>query len=114
MGNCIVLQEPVTWVDDDDGDWGFTESKLPAKLQEQEEAATRNTKKKVEGSTEITVRISKKQLEELLRQVDAQGMPLLQVLSSLVGEPTGRLEEEQERHWRPKLRTIPEVAELAY
>lgn len=112
MGNCIGLQEPVTWVDDDD-DWGFTESKLPAKLQKQEEAATRNTKKKVEGSTEITIRLSKKQLEDLLRQVDAQGMPLLQVLSGLIGEP-GRLEEVQERHWRPKLRTIPEVAELAY
>ncbi|KAG6515024.1 hypothetical protein ZIOFF_025402 [Zingiber officinale] len=117
MGNCIVLQEPVTWVDDHEDDWGFTESKLPAKLQEKEEAATRNTKKKVEGSTEIRVTISKKQLEHLLQQVDAQGMPLLQVLSSLVGGPR-RLEEEQERHWRPKLRTIPEclsahIAQLA-
>lgn len=110
MGNCIGLQKPVTWVDDgdedddgdddDDDDWGFAERKLTRKHQEQ--APTIDTKEKMKAalkSTEIRIRISKKQLEELLRQVDAEGLPLLQVLAGL---------SENERHWRPKLPSIPE------
>lgn len=102
----------MTWVDDEEDEgWGLTQSKLSVKLQE-EEAASRNAKKKVEGSTEVRIRIGKKQLEQLLRQADTQGLPLRRVLAGLIGE-TGRL-EELEKHWRPKLRTIPEVAVLAY
>ncbi|XP_042410735.1 uncharacterized protein LOC122000390 [Zingiber officinale] len=113
MGNCSGLQRPVTWVDDEEDGWGVTESLLSVKLQE-EEAASRNAKKKVERSTDvrIRIRISKKQLEELLHQADVQGLPLCRVLAGLVGKPV-RL-EEMEKHWRPKLLTIPEVAELAY
>lgn len=93
----------MTWVDDEEDDgWGL----------QKEEAASKNAKKKLEGSTEVRIRISKKELEELLRQADAQRLPLRRVLAGLVGEP-GRL-EELEKHWRPKLRTIPEVAELSY
>ncbi|XP_042449180.1 uncharacterized protein LOC122034120 [Zingiber officinale] len=100
MGNCIRLQKPLTWVDEDDDDWGLEELKLSRKHQEQ--APTTDTEEKTKAavkSTEIKIKISKKQLEELLRQADAEGLPLLQVLSAFV---------EPESHWRPKLQTIPE------
>ncbi|KAG6471420.1 uncharacterized protein LOC122029688 [Zingiber officinale] len=107
MGNCIGLQKPVTWVDDGDGDgdddWGFATRKLSRK--HQEGAATVDIEEQVKAaakSTEIRIKISKKQLEELLKQVEAEGLPLLQVLAGL---------GEVERHWRPKLQSIPEVAE---
>lgn len=98
------MQKPVTWVDDDDyDDWGFATRKLSRKHQEQ--AATVDTEEKMktaEKSTEIRIKISKKQLEELLKQVNAEGLPLLEVLAGI---------GEIERHWRPKLQSIPEVAE---
>ncbi|KAG6471036.1 hypothetical protein ZIOFF_072129 [Zingiber officinale] len=100
MGNCIRLQKPVTWVDEDDDDWGSEELKLSRKHQEQ--APTTDTEEKTKAavkSTEIKIKISKKQLEELLRQADAEGLPLLQVLAAFV---------EPESHWRPKLQPIPE------
>ncbi|WOK91858.1 hypothetical protein Cni_G00549 [Canna indica] len=106
MGNCIELQKPVTWVDDEDDDWEPMEDRRSSR---KHQGQTGNAKEK--GSTEIRIKISKKQLEELLRQVDGQGLPLRQVLADLAGVADfGRL-HEQERHWRPRLQSIPEVAE---
>ncbi|RWW64926.1 hypothetical protein BHE74_00027805 [Ensete ventricosum] len=109
MGNCIKLQKPVTWVDDDDDFWGCTEHKK----KDHGEAFLAPVKEKGRGgrSTEVRIKISKKQLEELLRQDDGNGLPLREVLADLVSmhEP-GRL-HDQERHWKPRLQSIPEMSE---
>ncbi|XP_074566089.1 uncharacterized protein LOC141822654 [Curcuma longa] len=109
MGNCIGLQKPVTWVDDDgdeddddDCGSGLAERKLSRKHQERAPRPTIDTKEKMKAavkSTEIKIKISKKQLEELLQQADAEGLPLLEALAGFA---------EPERHWRPKLQSIPE------
>nr|XP_009406505.1 PREDICTED: uncharacterized protein LOC103989402 [Musa acuminata subsp. malaccensis] len=109
MGNCIKLQKPVTWVDDDDDFWESMEHNK----KDHGEVFMAPVKEKggCGRSTEVRIKISKKQLEELLRQDDGNGLPLREVLAGLVSmhEP-GKL-HDQETHWRPRLQSIPEMPE---
>ncbi|WOL04928.1 hypothetical protein Cni_G13651 [Canna indica] len=106
MGNCIDLQKPVTWVDDEEDDWASSYRK-----QEEEEGINGSGT----STTEIKIKISKKQLEELLRQVDSERLPLRRALADLVssgGESWDMLNHhDQEGHWKPELKSIPEVPE---
>ncbi|CAL9193739.1 unnamed protein product [Musa hybrid cultivar] len=82
MGNCIKLQKPVTWVDDDDDFWESMEHNK----KDHGEVFMAPVKEKggCGRSTEVRIKISKKQLEELLRQDDGNGLPLRQVLAGLL------------------------------
>ncbi|KAK9269414.1 hypothetical protein L1049_001187 [Liquidambar formosana] len=56
---------------------------------------------------EVKIKITKKQLEELLGKVDVQGLSVQQVLAQLMSV-SDRYESHQ-RSWRPALKSIPEV-----
>ncbi|KAL5972644.1 hypothetical protein ACLOJK_039449 [Asimina triloba] len=60
------------------------------------------------SSTEVKIKISKKQLEELLGKFDVQGMTFEQLLTQLID--AGSTESQQLRHrpWKPALQSIPE------
>ncbi|CAL9117360.1 hypothetical protein MUK42_04311 [Musa troglodytarum] len=121
MGNCIDVQKPILWVDDDD--WETPEPESPVHCREQEKAERAATGRSAEpppakekqaavGSSEIKIKIkiSKKQMEELLRQVDEKGLSIERVLADLVviGEVCLG---SRDGHWRPNLQSIPEVSE---
>ncbi|XP_065027536.1 uncharacterized protein LOC135651399 [Musa acuminata AAA Group] len=114
MGNCLDLQKPVTWVDDEDDDWGSMESSSPKHYKRQRKAGAEAAKEMASsGSTEIKIKISKKQLEKLLRQADdGEKLPLRRFIADLVsmGE-SWELHHDQGRHWRPELQSIPEIPE---
>lgn len=116
MGNCIDLQKAVTWVDDEDAS---------VERQMMDEARVtllaRSDREKEAGSaglsTEIKIKISKKQMEELLRRVNGERVPLRQALAELVSSHgaeswgVGPSQEAEGGHWRPELQSIPEVPE---
>ncbi|KAI3702978.1 hypothetical protein L6452_28732 [Arctium lappa] len=58
------------------------------------------------ASTEVKIKISKKQLEELLGRADVQGLTVEQVLAQLMNV-SDRFDTHQ-RSWRPALHSIPE------
>ncbi|KAH7662090.1 TerB-like protein [Dioscorea alata] len=100
MGNC-QHGRPATWADDD--------------YEEEEEEMIREiSEKKMKMEPvikEVKIKITKKQLEELLHKAEMQGLPLQQALMVLmsVGNVVGA--PENGKHWRPALQSIPEVAE---
>lgn len=116
MGNCIGHQKAVTWVDDDDEDWEAAESPMHCSRKEEEsEEMVGKEKGSLEGkggvaSTEVKVKISKKQLEDLLRRVEGKGLPIQQVLTDLLSMGEAAL-QERAQHWRPVLQSIPEFPE---
>lgn len=57
--------------------------------------------------TEVKIKITRKQLEELLGSVDIKDMSVHQVLAQLMNV-SDRCETHQ-RSWRPALQSIPEV-----
>ncbi|KAD2132543.1 hypothetical protein E3N88_41789 [Mikania micrantha] len=59
------------------------------------------------GTTEVKIKISKKQLEKLLGQTDVQGLTVEQVLARLMSA-SDQFESHQ-RSWRPALKSIPEI-----
>lgn len=59
------------------------------------------------SSTEVKVKITKKQLEELLGRMEVQGLTMHQVLQHLMNV-SDRFETHQ-RSWRPALQSIPEI-----
>ncbi|XP_047307260.1 uncharacterized protein LOC124910633 [Impatiens glandulifera] len=126
MGNCLIRRESaMLWAGED---WGF-----PSASEEEDELfscgngeimlnsdeSREKEKKKVHElfshsppatktkTTEVKIRITKKQLEELLGKVDVQGIPVEQVLEQLMSV-SDRFETNQ-RSWRPALQSIPEI-----
>lgn len=115
MGNCIDRQKEVTWVDDDD--WESEE--IPMQCCSRKEKAGEEVEKEkglfegkggVASTTEVKVKITKKQLEDLLRRVEGRGLPIQQVLKDLLSMDEVAL-QERARHWRPALQSIPEFPE---
>ncbi|KAG1368304.1 hypothetical protein COCNU_14G007720 [Cocos nucifera] len=114
MGNCIDHQKAVTWVDDDDWDES-AESPMHYSRKEKAGEVVGEEKGLLEGkggaaSTEVKVKISKKQLEELLQRVEGKGLPIQQVLTDLLSMGEVAL-QERVQHWRPALQSIPEFPE---
>ncbi|KAK2981081.1 hypothetical protein RJ640_012036 [Escallonia rubra] len=58
-------------------------------------------------TTEVKIKITNKQLEELLGKIDVKGLPVQQVLAQLMSAGDGY--EAHQRSWRPALQSIPEV-----
>ncbi|XVF70668.1 hypothetical protein PTKIN_Ptkin11bG0180900 [Pterospermum kingtungense] len=56
---------------------------------------------------EVKVKITKKQLEELLGRVDVKELSVQQVLAQLIN--VSNQYETNQRSWRPALQSIPEV-----
>lgn len=132
MGNCLKHQSSTQWAGDD---WGTLASndeddpffagettgdtweyKAMMKIEEKglldnhqnigfttSSAATTTTA----ASHEVKVKITKKQLEELLGRVDVKELSVQQVLAQLIN--VSNQYETNQRSWRPALQSIPEV-----
>nr|XP_027089325.1 uncharacterized protein LOC113710488 [Coffea arabica] len=130
MGNCIIKESSTQWGGDD---WGspspvpseakktvFSSSGVgqdnklyakPMKTEEESFPGGKKGAKSLPSSTtagaEVKIKITKKQLEELLSKVDVQGKPVKEVLALLLNLGDGN--ETHPRSWRPALQSIPEA-----
>ncbi|CAK7351189.1 unnamed protein product [Dovyalis caffra] len=125
MGNCCVTSSSsVVWAGDD---WGSVahHKHHPATMlhgaddEDEEYGSTNNERQRLldtsslcSGSTrEVKIKITKRELEEIMARVNMQGLSMEQVLARFVNS-TSDLKFEMEhhhRHWKPALQSIPEV-----
>lgn len=103
MGNCLRCREPATMVDGDDEDEHWIKT-------ERAEELTARPKESSAPSTEVRIRISKKQLEEFLRQAEIKGLPTRDVMIELINMSMAESNEiiHDQYHWKPALRSIAE------
>lgn len=59
-------------------------------------------------TTELKIRITKRDLEKLLRKVDVEELPVTELLSELI-DIGDAFESTHRRSWQPSLQSIPEV-----
>lgn len=112
MGNCLRRDgEAAQWAgeewdflaaQDDDGREELLSDSKKKKCSTAEMAAASTT------ATEVKIKITKRQLEELLGKVDVKEMSVQQVLAQLMGVGD-QFHESRHRHWRPVLQSIPEL-----
>ncbi|KAH1239534.1 hypothetical protein GmHk_08G023944 [Glycine max] len=103
MGNCLKNQSPTKYdggSDDDNDDWDFLTG-------EEGSFVTTKAATTAKTVTEVKIKITKKQLEELLSKVDVRELRVEQVLSQLMNHSSGGFQSLQ-RPWRPALQSIPE------
>jgi len=115
MGNCAVTQRAVTsWADD--GEWD-----VPSAAEEEEAAAavTSGRKDQDHAAAEVTIRITRKRLQELMEK-RAGGLHGLksrrgaaQLLADVMnaGQVYHHLHHCKAAHWKPALQSIPEAVE---
>ncbi|MQL95134.1 hypothetical protein Taro_027795 [Colocasia esculenta] len=118
MGNCIRVQPSGSWADDCE-EWEWAEA-THRQRHFVREVATAEESELLKGesmarqrpATQVTIMISKKQLEELLRNADpSQGLSLQILLENLVPGTRGGALPGCSRRWRPALDSVPEVSE---
>ncbi|MBA0580310.1 uncharacterized protein LOC105787199 [Gossypium raimondii] len=109
MGNCLRHQQhqsSTRWAGDE---WGSSAS-AANDGDEEKGLLVNNPEIGLNASPsaihEVKVKISKKQLEELLGRVDAKELSVQQVLEQLIN--VGNQYEANQRSWRPALQSIPE------
>ncbi|XWS51872.1 hypothetical protein CRYUN_Cryun11dG0019300 [Craigia yunnanensis] len=127
MGNCLRHQSSTQWAGDDwgtsaanDDDDGFFaietrrdryEYKDMTNIEEKgllgNHQKTGYTTSSATTTHEVKVKITKKQLEELLGMVDVKELSVQQVLAQLIN--VSNQYETNQRSWRPALQSIPEV-----
>ncbi|GAB4849663.1 hypothetical protein Ancab_004458 [Ancistrocladus abbreviatus] len=111
MGNCIGHESQMQWGGED---WGSVLASEREEMKEEEEEGLLADNKlglpKSSATTvaEVKVRITKKQLGELLGKTGVQGLPVQQVLAHLM-HVSAQFEVNHIRTWRPGLQSIPEV-----
>ncbi|KAL5202945.1 hypothetical protein ABZP36_013897 [Zizania latifolia] len=92
MGNCAApSRRAAPWTDD--GELVSPELEL-----EREERT---------GAVEVRIKVSKRQLQELLERAAGGGDGV--VLASIIN--AGEVVDHQHRHWKPALQSIPEAVE---
>ncbi|ERN19674.1 hypothetical protein AMTRI_Chr02g215000 [Amborella trichopoda] len=102
MGNCV--RKSSSWEGWEDEEWGCDEAEklvLKPKVEREEEVLSK--KKNGGDSKEVKIRISKKQLEELLGKMELHGMSVDQMIEQLMNT-----NGHKHRGWRPVLQSIPE------
>ncbi|KAJ7963825.1 DUF4228 domain protein [Quillaja saponaria] len=95
MGNCLKRGSAK--------EWGGEEWDFPVK--EDEKGSLGNFETST-PAVEVKIKITKKQLEELLGRAQGKGLSVQQVLTRLINV-SDRFETHQ-RSWRPALQSIPE------
>lgn len=98
MGNC--LKRPSTSSSDDEDDRYFYYNK-------EEEEEMRLLKPAGAKTDQLKIKVTKKELEELLGRADMVGMSTVQLLVELV-KVKGEF-EVRHRPWKPSLQSIPEI-----
>ncbi|GAA0167364.1 hypothetical protein Leryth_013586 [Lithospermum erythrorhizon] len=58
--------------------------------------------------TEVKIKISKKQLEELVKRASLEGLTIQEAIIELM-DVGDRYEHQHQRSWRPALQSIPET-----
>ncbi|XP_068667793.1 uncharacterized protein [Aristolochia californica] len=111
MGNCLRhhRSSPASSMRWGDEDWGLFGEQEPSQMdfrKVEEEESFLNEKQRV-PSTEVKIKISKKQLEDLLGRADVQGMSIEQILTQLI-TVNGEF-QLRHRPWKPALQSIPEI-----
>ncbi|RLM94213.1 hypothetical protein C2845_PM08G28070 [Panicum miliaceum] len=111
MGNCAVTQHAVTsWADD--GEWD-----VPTAEGEGAGAAAGTSRRKQEhAAAEVTIRITRKQLQELMekRAGGLHGLKSRRAAAQLLADVmnAGRVYHHcKAAHWKPALQSIPEAVE---
>ncbi|GLT73322.1 hypothetical protein SLA2020_451900 [Shorea laevis] len=119
MGNCIRHESSMQWGGED---WGSPakeelfagDNDMGDRAEEKGLLGDRNdgesgfcSSTKAAKTTEVKIKITRKQLEELLGRVDIKDLSVHQVLAQLMSV-SDRYEAHQ-RSWRPALQSIPEV-----
>ncbi|OAY28502.1 uncharacterized protein LOC110601367 [Manihot esculenta] len=116
MGNCLRHESSTQWGGDD---WGSPvhdrfystngSSWLDNKVINIEEEEFDEDEKRLlpSSSTEVKIKISKKQLQELVGMVEMKELSVTQVLSQLMDNSSNQFESHQ-RSWKPNLQSIPE------
>lgn len=116
MGNCLRHESPMTWAGED---WGSPESEklfpgnnIPRGHKEENEKDDKDfgsysAASGAGGRTEVKIKITKKQLEELLGRADVKDMSVQQVLEQLI-RVSDRCDQTHQQSWRPALQSIPE------
>ncbi|KAK7316760.1 hypothetical protein RJT34_00464 [Clitoria ternatea] len=75
--------------------------------EEADEGAFSASSTKAKATTEVKIKITKKQLEEMLKKMDVRELRVEEVLSHLMNH-SGDYQSLQ-RPWRPALQSIPEL-----
>ncbi|KAK9025872.1 hypothetical protein V6N11_038726 [Hibiscus sabdariffa] len=109
MGNCLRRQSPTQWggedwgtltAANDDGD-GIEEKGL---LENHERIGSTTSS----ATREVKLKITRKQLVELLGRVDVKELSVQQVLAQLINV-SDHIDHADQRSWRPALQSIPEL-----
>ncbi|GMJ15953.1 hypothetical protein like AT3G20340 [Hibiscus trionum] len=115
MGNCLRRQSSTQWAGDDWGtsaaSAGFSDARAEEKglvRNHQKDGFITTSSTPIPTTHEVKVKITKKQLEELLGRVDVNELSVHQVLAQLINV-SNQYDEANQRSWRPKLQSIPEV-----
>ncbi|RLN22785.1 hypothetical protein C2845_PM07G26620 [Panicum miliaceum] len=109
MGNCAVTQHAVTsWADD--GEWDAAEEEGAGA------AAGTSGRKEEHAAAEVTIRITRKQLQELMekRAGGLHGLKSRRAAAQLLADVmnAGRVYHHcKAAHWKPALQSIPEAVE---
>lgn len=119
MGNCSSCRVATSAVDDEDRGLvepesvqRCTEGKARRALENLKEKANCRKEDGELSSRVVKIKITRKQLQELLRRADTQGLlaPHHALLADVVSRGVVG-HARRSRKWRPRLQRIPEVAE---
>ncbi|KAK1667850.1 hypothetical protein QYE76_056009 [Lolium multiflorum] len=108
MGNCNCFKSQraaASWVDDDE--W----------VVDVEEEGNSAAAEKVDQRVEVKIRVTKRQVQELLQKAGLDGMGAWteQVLAELINSGTVCCDQPEARgHWRPSLQSISEGEEAHF
>ncbi|CAI9756999.1 unnamed protein product [Fraxinus pennsylvanica] len=105
MGNCIRKESSTQWGGEN---WGSETPFSDHKTETQPMNIEENSLRKVSSALgkEVKIKITKKQLEEMLIKADIQGLSAHQILAQLMND-RGRFESHH-RSWTPAQQSIPE------
>ncbi|GJM92880.1 hypothetical protein PR202_ga09386 [Eleusine coracana subsp. coracana] len=113
MGNCAVTQHAVTsWADD--GEWDLS-SPMAEDAGTAAPGGTTTTSGRSEHMAEVTIRITRRQLQELMEKRAGKGRrAAAELLADVMN--AGQVYHQQHcrpaaAHWRPALQSIPEAVE---
>ncbi|XP_050370962.1 uncharacterized protein LOC126788967 [Argentina anserina] len=132
MGNCMRHEESSSSVNWGGEDWGSLANDdrdhkhmRKTKVVVEEEGLlggedggefgsydSSKTKIPLPGASEVKIKMTKKQLEELMGRMELKEMTVQQVLAQLiisVSSSADPYETDHQRPWRPVLQSIPEV-----
>ncbi|XP_047337161.1 uncharacterized protein LOC124940672 [Impatiens glandulifera] len=114
MGNCVRKGSSERTSRDIKSPMMVPETQFSGKTWGLDEKEEKGDDQKIAGR-EIKVKITKKQLEELLGKVEVQGLPLQLLLAELIISSQVQHDQDQDqdsddhqRSWRPTLQSIPE------